>query len=498
MTRTNIFSIKFSLYLLSIFISFYFFFLSYLEFIKVSLEDAIVLSEKNINYFDKESFDKYYQVINVEKLTDPLFNPEKSEKYFEDISVGNLLEIFKKDQAEENTVTYADTKKDLPITFKTKEDLITELEDEIFTDIVVSKGDNFAKVLKKAGIKNSDIDKIIINGKDTYNFSKIYLGDNVKIFSRYDDDILNKFKLIYRFSNTEELIVSLNDQQNFEYQVNEIQLESEKVYVKGTIKTSLYEAMKDAGLSDLAITEVIRIYSFDVDFQRDIYENDTFELYFTKKVNEDGKTVEIEDPEYLLLTSRGTPLKYYLFTTPDFSEYFDEKGKGMTKSLMKTPINGARLSSGFGYRKHPILGYNKLHKGVDFAAPSGTPIFAAGNGVVEFAGKNGAYGNYVRIRHDGTFKTAYAHMKSLKKGIYDGVRVKQGDIIGYVGTTGRSTGPHLHYEIIQNGEQMNPAKLKLPSGRKLNEQELKQFNNLIVVMNQEIDELSKKYVFNKN
>jgi len=498
MTRTNIFSIKFSLYLLSIFISFYFFFLSYLEFIKVSLEDAIVLSEKNINYFDKESFDKYYQVINVEKLTDPLFNPEKSEKYFEDISVGNLLEIFKKDQAEENTVTYADTKKDLPITFKTKEDLITELEDEIFTDIVVSQGDNFAKVLKKAGIKNSDIDKIIINGKDTYNFSKIYLGDNVKIFSRYDDDILNKFKLIYRFSNTEELIVSLNDQQNFEYQVNEILLESEKVYVKGTIKTSLYEAMKDAGLSDLAITEVIRIYSFDVDFQRDIYENDTFELYFTKKVNEDGKTVEIEDPEYLLLTSRGTPLKYYLFTTPDFSEYFDEKGKGMTKSLMKTPINGARLSSGFGYRKHPILGYNKLHKGVDFAAPSGTPIFAAGNGVVEFAGKNGAYGNYVRIRHDGTFKTAYAHMKSLKKGIYDGVRVKQGDIIGYVGTTGRSTGPHLHYEIIQNGEQMNPAKLKLPSGRKLNEQELKQFNNLIVVMNQEIDELSKKYVFNKN
>jgi len=498
MTRTNIFSIKFSLYLLSIFISFYFFFLSYLEFIKVSLEDAIVLSEKNINYFDKESFDKYYQVINVEKLTDPLFNPEKSEKYFEDISVGNLLEIFKKDQAEENTVTYADTKKDLPITFKTKEDLITELEDEIFTDIVVSKGDNFAKVLKKAGIKNSDIDKIIINGKDTYNFSKIYLGDNVKIFSRYDDDILNKFKLIYRFSNTEELIVSLNDQQNFEYQVNEILLESKKVYVKGTIKTSLYEAMKDAGLSDLAITEVIRIYSFDVDFQRDIYENDTFELYFTKKVNEDGKTVEIEDPEYLLLTSRGTPLKYYLFTTPDFSEYFDEKGKGMTKSLMKTPINGARLSSGFGYRKHPILGYNKLHKGVDFAAPSGTPIFAAGNGVVEFAGKNGAYGNYVRIRHDGTFKTAYAHMKSLKKGIYDGVRVKQGDIIGYVGTTGRSTGPHLHYEIIQNGEQMNPAKLKLPSGRKLNEQELKQFNNLIVVMNQEIDELSKKYVFNKN
>ena len=498
MTRTNIFSIKFSLYLLSIFISFYFFFLSYIEFMKVSLDDAIVLSEKNINYFDKESFDKYYQVIEIEKLNDPLFNPEKSEKYFEDISVGSLFEIFKDDPIEENKVTYADTKKDLPITFKSKEELIAELDDEIFTDIQVSKGDNFAKVLKKAGIKNSDIDKIIINGKDTYNFSKIYLGDVVKIFSRYEENLLEKFKLIYRFSNTEELVVSLNDEQNFEYQVNEIPLESEKVYVKGTIKTSLYEAMKEAGLSELAITEVIRIYSFDVDFQRDIYENDSFELLFTKKINEEGKTVEIEDPEYLQLTSRGTPLKYYLFTTPEFSEYFDEKGKGMTKSLMKTPINGARLSSGFGYRKHPILGYNKLHKGVDFAAPSGTPIFAAGNGVVEFAGKNGAYGNYVRIRHDGTFKTAYAHMKGFKKGIYDGARVKQGDIIGYVGTTGRSTGPHLHYEIIQNGEQMNPAKLKLPSGRKLNEKELNQFNNLMLAMNQELDELSKKYAFNEN
>ena len=498
MTRTNIFSIKFSLYLLSIFISFYFFFLSYIEFMKVSLDDAIVLSEKNINYFDKDSFDKYYQVIEIEKLNDPLFNPEKSEKYFEDISVGSLFEIFKDDPIEENKVTYADTKKDLPITFKSKEELIAELDDEIFTDIQVSKGDNFAKVLKKAGIKNSDIDKIIINGKDTYNFSKIYLGDVVKIFSRYEENLLEKFKLIYRFSNTEELVVSLNDEQNFEYQVNEIPLESEKVYVKGTIKTSLYEAMKEAGLSELAITEVIRIYSFDVDFQRDIYENDSFELLFTKKINEEGKTVEIEDPEYLQLTSRGTPLKYYLFTTPEFSEYFDEKGKGMTKSLMKTPINGARLSSGFGYRKHPILGYNKLHKGVDFAAPSGTPIFAAGNGVVEFAGKNGAYGNYVRIRHDGTFKTAYAHMKGFKKGIYDGARVKQGDIIGYVGTTGRSTGPHLHYEIIQNGEQMNPAKLKLPSGRKLNEKELNQFNNLMLAMNQELDELSKKYAFNEN
>ena len=166
----------------------------------------------------------------------------------------------------------------------------------------------------------------------------------------------------------------------------------------------------------------------------------------------------------------------------------------MTKSLMKTPINGARLSSNYGMRKHPILGYDKMHKGVDFAAPTGTPIFAAGNGVVEFAGRNGGYGNYIRIRHDSTYKTAYAHLNGFKKGIYGGVRVKQGDIIGFVGSTGKSTGPHLHYEIIVNGKQVNPATLKLPSGRKLNEQQLEELKELVVLKNQEIKDFKEKIV----
>jgi murein DD-endopeptidase MepM/ murein hydrolase activator NlpD len=164
----------------------------------------------------------------------------------------------------------------------------------------------------------------------------------------------------------------------------------------------------------------------------------------------------------------------------------------MTKSLMKTPVNGARLSSSYGMRKHPISGYNKLHKGVDFAAPTGTPIFAAGNGVVEFAGRNGGYGNYVRIRHDNTYKTAYAHLNGFKKGIYGGVRVKQGDVIGFIGSTGNSTGPHLHYEIIVNGQQVNPATLKLPSGRKLNDQQLEEFKKLVVFKNEEIKEFKDK------
>ncbi len=438
----------------------------------------------NINYFDKELFQKYYEKIDIENLSDPQFDEEKSKNYFKDIAFDNLFDLFDK---EEEQVTYSDIKKDLPIEYKTKEELINEIEKDHFEEISVKQGDNFAKILKKGGLKGRDIDRLLINGNDIYDFSKIYLGDIVKVQSNYnDEDNLENFKMIYRFSENQELIVDYINK-NFIYEIRQIELFEEKIFVSGEITTSLYEAMKKAGLSELIITEIIRIYSFDVDFQRDIYEGDYFEALFTRRKNDQGKTVQIDDPEYLVLSSRGTPLVYYLYLNDEFSEYFDENGKGMTKSLMKTPINGARLSSNYGMRKHPILGYNKMHKGVDFAAPTGTPIFAAGNGVVEFAGKNGSYGNYIRIRHDSTYKTAYAHLNGFKKGVYGGVRVKQGDVIGFVGSTGRSTGPHLHYEIIVNGKQVNPSTLKLPSGRKLNDQQLEEFKKLMVLKNQEIE-----------
>ena len=368
--------------------------------------------------------------------------------------------------------------------------MIIEIENDQFKEIFINQDDNFAKILRKGGLEGKDIDRLLINGKDIYDFSKIYLGDIVKINSTYNNDgVLENFKMIYRFSEDQELIINyLNE--NFIYEINQIELFEERIYVSGEIKTSLYDAMKQAGLSELIITEIIRIYSFDVDFQRDIYEGDYFEALFTRRKNDQEKIVQIDDPEYLVLSSRGTPLIYYLYSTDEFSEYFDENGKGMTKSLMKTPVNGARLSSSYGMRKHPISGYNKLHKGVDFAAPTGTPVFAAGNGVVEFAGRNGGYGNYVRIRHDSTYKTAYAHLNGFKKGVYGGVRVKQGDVIGFIGSTGNSTGPHLHYEIIVNGQQVNPATLKLPSGRKLNDQQLEEFNKLVVFKNEEIKEFN--------
>ena len=485
MIRRNSLNVKIFISFIIFSFGLFFFYISYQEFSKYSQKDLVLFEDMEINYFDKDLFQKYYEKIDIENLSDPQFNEKKSKNYFKDITFDNLFSLF--DKENEKQVAVYNYKIGPPIELDTEKNLVSKIEVNQFEEISVNQGDNFAKILRKGGLEGRDIDRLLVNGKDFYDFSKIYLGDIVKINSIYNNDgILEKFKMIYRFSEDQELIVNyLNE--NFIYEISQIELFEERIFVSGEIKTSLYEAMKQTGLSELIITEIIRIYSFDVDFQRDIYEGDYFEALFTRRKNDQGKTVQIEDPEYLVLSSRGTPLIYYLYSTEEFSEYFDENGKGMTKSLMKTPINGARLSSSYGMRKHPISGYNKMHKGVDFAAPTGTPIFAAGNGVVEFAGKNGGYGNYIRIRHDSTYKTAYAHLNGFKKGIYGGVRVKQGDVIGFVGSTGRSTGPHLHYEIIVNDQQVNPATLKLPSGRKLNDQQLEELKKLVVMKNEEIE-----------
>ena len=487
MIRRNSFTVKSTFSLLMLLTSLFCFSISYQEISRIKLNYDLGFQE-NINYFDKKAFQKYYEKIEIQNLTDPIFDEKKSKNYFRDISFSNLLSLFDDETLEESAPKVID---DNSKEEKIVEDVNDLIEEEKFSyqDINVSKGDNFAKILKKGGLRGRDIDKLIINGGDVYDFSKIYQGDIIKIFSKYDDNKnLNNFELIYRFSKIEELFISFLEDK-FIYEIKKIPITSEKIFVSGVIETSLYKAMKDKGLSEIVINEIIRIYSFDVDFQRDIYAGDSFEIYFTREKNEKNETVSIKDPEYLMLSSRGTELPYYLYSTEEFNEYFDENGKGMTKSLMKTPINGARLSSSYGMRKHPILGYNKMHKGLDFAAPTGTPIFAAGNGIVEYVGRNGGYGKYIRIRHDSTYKTAYAHLNSYKKGIGNGVRVKQGDIIGYVGSTGRSTGPHLHYEIIVNGQQINPATLKLPSGRKLNEQQLIDFNLLVSQKNLEVEKL---------
>ncbi|HXV23334.1 MAG TPA: peptidoglycan DD-metalloendopeptidase family protein [Alphaproteobacteria bacterium] len=236
----------------------------------------------------------------------------------------------------------------------------------------------------------------------------------------------------------------------------------------GIIRSSLYEAGSEAGVPLPVMAEMIRAMSFDIDFQRDVQAGDSFELVYEQYRDGDGRPAKTGAILYAGLTLNGKPLDFYRFTTSSGrTDFYTATGDSVRKALLRTPVDGFRVSSGFGMRKHPILGYSKLHKGVDFAAPMGAPIYAAGDGAVEEAGRKGAYGNYVRLRHKGAYRTAYAHLSRFAKGMKVGRRVRQGEIIGYVGSTGRSTGPHLHYEVIVSGKQINPLSVKLPTGEKL-------------------------------
>ena len=273
------------------------------------------------------------------------------------------------------------------------------------------------------------------------------------------------------------IVVNRTSETTFEIKEVIAELEERFVRAGGKIKSSLFLAAQAAGVPSRIVFDLIRMYSYDVDFQREIRKGDTFEVFFTQYVDKDGTTIKTGDIHFGSLMLRKRSYIYYRYTTPDdgVTGYYDVNGQSSRKFLMKTPVDGARISSGFGQRRHPILGYNKMHQGVDFAAPRGTPIMAAGHGVVERASRYGSFGNYIRIRHANGYKTAYAHLKSYAKGVRKGSRVRQGQVIGYVGTTGRSTGPHLHYEVLYNGKHVNPLKIRVPTGRKLSGKHLEAF-----------------------
>ena len=246
---------------------------------------------------------------------------------------------------------------------------------------------------------------------------------------------------------------------------------------KGAIDSSLYEAASGQSVPAKTLAQLIRVFSYDVDFQRDIREGDQFEILYEPYTDDYGKVIDTGEILYSSLKLSGTRLNIFRFTLSDGTteDYFDDEGRSIRKALMRTPIDGARLTSNFGNRKHPTLGYTKMHRGVDFGAPRGTPIFAAGDGVIDKIGVNGAYGNYIRLRHGTIYHTAYAHLDKFKKTLYLGRRVKQGEVIGFVGSSGRSTGPHLHYEVLKYGKQVNPLGVKLPSGLALKGFELTNF-----------------------
>jgi len=266
--------------------------------------------------------------------------------------------------------------------------------------------------------------------------------------------------------------------EGFSSKLHEKEVEKVARAQKTNIEVSLYGSAAKAGIPKSVVTEAIRIYSWNVDFQRDVRKGDGLEVLYDSFETDNGHVVKTGDILYAKLTLNGKELPLYRYEMADGRVgYFGADGQSLKRTLMTTPIDGARMSSGFGMRRHPVLGYSKMHKGMDFAAATGTPIYAAGDGVVEKAGRFSSYGKYVRIRHNSELKTAYAHMSKIKTRV--GARVTQGQVIGYVGTTGRSTGPHLHYEVLKNGQQINPRSVNLPTGEKLTGQDMKKFKSEI-------------------
>mgnify|MGYP001459422096 CR=1 FL=1 len=339
---------------------------------------------------------------------------------------------------------------------------------------IVKQNDTVEKILKKFEIKDRDIREISVQLKKK-ELTNIYSGRKLSIILKKLKDGSNTIvNLVYPVNNTISVEIR-KSQDGFLVKENILQLYKKEVVIKNVIKNNLYSAAVESGIEPNIIIEFARVFGFEVDFQRDIRKGDWFEILYEKFEDDNNKIRDTGKIIYASMYVNGEEINLYNFKYKNEEDFFDIKGKSITKSLMKTPINGARLSSSFGMRKHPILGYNKMHRGTDFAAPSGTPIMASGSGTVTRARWCGGGGNCVKIKHNSTYETIYAHMRSFAKGIREGRKVKQGQVIGYVGSTGLSTGPHLHYEVIVNGKKVNSQKLKLPSGKILKGEERNQF-----------------------
>ena len=338
----------------------------------------------------------------------------------------------------------------------------------------IENNDTIERILKRFKVSDEDISKITLKLKQK-NLSNIYSGRKLSlILKKLENGSNSVVNIKYPINNTTSVDIRKN-QNNFLIRENILKLYKREVVVKNKIKNNLYSSAVEAGIEPNIIIEFARIFGFEVDFQRDIRKDDWFEIFYEKFEDENEKIRDTGKIIYASMYVNGEEINLYNFEYKNDEEYYDIKGKSITKSLMKTPINGARLSSSFGMRKHPILGYNKMHRGTDFAAPSGTPIMASGSGTITRARWCGGGGNCVKIKHNSTYETIYAHMKAFAKGIREGKKVKQGQIIGYVGSTGMSTGPHLHYEVLVNGKKVNSQKLKLPSGKTLKGDARKEF-----------------------
>lgn len=359
--------------------------------------------------------------------------------------------------------------------------------------------ENLVMALARVKFKPKDIHIIVASISKLKNGKKILstLPAGMDIHYSIPTDVTGG-ALKLNFSKTKDIFVWQDFDKNYISKMFLRPTRSENTLIKGIIKSSLYLSAIKSGMPENTLLEMINLLGFSVDFQREIRVGDTFEIMFNKEIDVlKNSLIQTKPIDFVSINLSGTKLSFYKYHDEyGLPQYYDENGKSSKRTIMKTPINGAKLTSRYGKRKHPVLGYTKLHRGIDFAAPAGTPIFAAGDGIVEKAGWNGSYGRYIRIRHTGTYKTAYAHLSGIHKRIKIGSRISQGKIIGYVGSSGRSTGAHLHYEVLRNDKQVNPMNIKLPAGKNLNKKYLSAFKQRIKqVLNQKL--VLEKMVENK-
>ena len=345
----------------------------------------------------------------------------------------------------------------------------------------VNYGSTLKDLLMSMGINGAEASEAIESLRDVYDVRSLRAGQDVTVSFSHAADGFGRGDLLSITLNPDPsrtVTVNRNDAAQFTANETKRLLSRELVHYSGSIHISMFDSALNAGIPNSIVGSMIKALSYDVDFQRDVQAGDVFDVMFEGYYDAKGKLVRTGEMLYASITVAGHLIAMYRYEDNQGEiGFFNEKGESLKKALLRTPVDGAKITSGFGMRLHPLLGYTKMHKGVDFGVPTGTPIMAAGDGKVEMAGYNGSYGNYVRIRHANGFGTAYAHMSRIAQGIFKGKHVSQGQIIGFVGSTGRATGPHLHYEVLNGNAQVNPTSVKIPTGIKLTGRELDHFSD---------------------
>jgi len=371
---------------------------------------------------------------------------------------------------------------------------------QMHTDIVMKQGESLGIIMQKMGIDERYMLPIYSRLRNVVNTNKLIAGQKISV------DMTCSIQYIPLFSSNlypleanvvkkcypkeinivmdNDTVVSLRNEENFGFTIQRIPIKThiKQKIVSGLISNSLYQDAVSAGVPPGIVLQIIPEYSFDIDFQRDIQGGDKFILIFEEILNERGEKIRNGKILFSKLVTKKSDYSLYQFN----GDFYDSDGSSVKKALLRTPIDGARISSGFGSRKHPILGYTRMHQGVDFAAPSGTPIYAAGDGIVEYIGYKGGYGKFISIRHNSEYKTNYAHMRAFKNGLRVGMRIKQRDIVGYVGSTGIATGPHLHFEVMKHGSKVNPSKQRFASNKKISDIDKKRFFEFVRNINNKV------------